>query len=290
MYINCVDYQKIASTDLSGLVMQDHFKRYFIDLYGSYKMLSEINDMTLVYRYEDTAAYLFDNDRNQLLCSQSDYLFFPSWGMIVDSNSAAPELYLKNKYKWTASILDIRDCGSLCVYYALHLMLKMINHLSLSAVSCMTVENVFPASDAFRDKTFPEINYAALISFSSVKKNVNDARVLYSDIYQNRTHFSYLDRIMETITQIAKRYNIDTNKYHTIARQIVDKKNIYLSLDLIPHPVSSGFLYYILDQIKKTSIKIDVKYVFVVDIDWMANCFGVLLIEMGENDVNSIAQ
>ncbi len=290
MFINHVDYQKLDFTDLNGFYMQDHFKYFYIDLYASYKMVSEINDMVFVYRYEDIAACLFNNDQNQLWCSQSDSIIFPSWGMILDSNCAVPELWLKNRYQWTASLLDIRDCGSLCVYYAIHLIIQIIKNAFLSRVTCCTIENVTPVKNTFCDMLYPEVNYAALLSFSSARNSSNDIEILYSGIHRNKRDISLNQTVIETTHQIAQQYGIHSNKYHAVIRDIGEDVKAHPNIDLILHPISSGFLYYILNQIQKIKLTISSNYVFVIDIDSKKECFGILLVKCGESHVSSIAR
>lgn len=289
MFINYVYYQMVHLENLNVVGMQDQTKRYFSDLYRSYQMPFDINKIETICRYDDIASCLFDDKYNQAVCAVSDYLFFPSWGWILDSNSVVWELYLKNKFKWDALILDIRDCGSLCAYYALHLMLKLHKNSLLSNSACCSVENIFQLGAHSRNLLFPKISYVGLLSFSKTKKSYLDIEILYCDICRNVTNFKNQKAVLEKIIQIAQEYNIGENQYHIIMRHIGDNNTSINKLDLITHPISSGFLYDILNQIIKKHIKIAVDYVFIIDFDFKTGFFGVVLIKLGGNDVNAIA-
>lgn len=291
MFINHVYYRKISFENLRAVRMQDHAKRYFSDLYGSYKMPLEINKIEMVYRYDDIASYLFDEECNQKVCMQSDYLFFPSWGWVLDSNCAMPELYLKNKFKWGGSILDIRDCGSLCAYYAMHLMLKLCQNRLIENSACCSIESAFKSSINFDNQLFPEINYVGLLSFSSHKNACSDVEVIYCDLHgSNEKSANFQTLILEKANHIASRYHIAENKYQILLRRVADDIHLSKNIELISHSISSGFLYDILDRIQMFSVRKHVEYMFIIDVDLKAQFYGVLLIKLGGKYVDTIAR
>lgn len=290
MFINHVYYQIIQLENLNAIGMQDQTRQYFSDLYRSYQIPFEINKMEAICQYDNIASYLFDVEYNQTVCAISDYLLFPSWGWIFDSHCAMWELYLKNKFKWRSPILDIRDCGSLCAYYALHLMLKLYQNSLLTNSACCSIENAYQSNACFGSALFPEVSHVALLSFSRTKKSCFDINILYCDIHSDVTNFNHQKIMLEKIVYIAQKYRIAENQYHTIMRH-ADGDNVSFSkLDLIAHPSSSGFLYSMFDQIVKKLIKIVVEYVFIIDFDFKTGFSGIAFIKLGGNDVNSIAR
>ncbi len=291
MFINYGYYREIGLADLQAVRMQDHAKRYFSDLYGSYKMPLEINKIEMVYRYDDIASYLFDDKYNQKVCAKSDYLFFPSWGWVLDSNYAMPELYLKNKFKWGGSILDIRDCGSLCAYYALHLMLTLYQNCQMEISACCSIECAFKSSIDFDNQLFPEINYVGLLSFSGYKNARSDIEVIYCNLHSsNDKNANYQTLILEKVNLIASRYHIAENKYQILLRSVADDIHLSKNIEIISHPISSGFLYDIIDHIQKFSVTKHVEYMFIIDVDLTTQFYGVLLIKLGGKYVDIIAR
>lgn len=262
--------------------MRDSYSGYFNDLHDSYQMEQKTNKMKLVYSYDDMASHLLSLENNYNACVNSDYIFFPSWGWILDSNYAIPEFYLKNKFGWRGSVFDVRDCGSLCVYYALHVMLKLNQHNAISTSCCCTIENEFEINGRANNDVIPQINYVALLSFSNEKKQLSDMRIIHCDIHCNEMHFSNLKKMDKAISSIAKNYDLLKNQYHIIMRNTVKKNNVDVRADLVAYPVSSGLLYDILYQISTSFIKIKKEYIFIVDIDLKTHFYGVLLIQQGE--------
>lgn len=290
MFINYVYYRAIGLDSLQAVCMQDYTTRYFSDLYRSYKMSLDINKIEMVYRYDDIASHLFDSECNQKVCAESDYLLFPSWGWVLDSNYAMPELYLKNKFKWSGSILDIRDCGSLCAYYALHLTFKLYQNHLIKNATCCTIESTFKLSIDVDKQLFPEINYVGLLSFSDHQNSCSDIEVIYCDLHGiNEKNASYQKLILEKANYIASQYHVAKNKYRIIMRRIGDDVQLSNNIELISHPISSGFLYDILNRIQMLSITTHVEYIFIIDFDLKAHCFGVLFIKIGGKYVNSFA-
>lgn len=289
MFINYVYYQMMQLENLNVIGMHDKTKQYFSDLYQSYRMPCEINKIETICSYDNIASCLFDVEHNQMVCAVSDYLFFPSWGWILDSNCVVWEHYLKNKFKWNAFILDIRDCGSLCAYYSLHIILNLYQNRLLSNSACCSIESAYQTNGYFKNASFPEINHVALLSFSQTKKSCLDIEILYCGIHRNVTNLQYQKMMLEKIIHIAQKYDLTESQYHTIIRCVDDDKVFFEKLDLITYPISSGFLYNILDQILKQLIKITVKHVFIIDFDLKTGFSGVVLIKLGGGDVNAIA-
>lgn len=287
MFINDVYYREIGLKSLQAVCMQDYAIRYFSDLYRSYKMPLEANQVERVYRYEDIAAYLFDIECNQKACAESDYLFFPLWGWILDSCCAMPELYLKNKFKWSGSILDVRDCGSLCAYYALHLILKLYQSRLIKNAVCCSIESTFKLSIDVDNQIYPEINYVGLLSFSCRQNTYSDIEVIYCDLHVNKNG-NYQKLILEKTKHLVSHYRIAKNQYRIFMRRMGDEIQLSKNIELISHPISSGFLYDMLNRVQMQSIAIQVNYIFIIDIDPTASCFGVLLIKLGGKYVNSI--
>lgn len=268
MYINYSYYQNISSDHLNRVVMQDRFKQYFSDLYAAYQVPLEINEKEFVFCYEEMASCLFAVEENQLACARSDYLFFPSWSFVLDSHCAIPELYLKNKFNWRGSILDIRDCGSLCVYHAIQLIIQLHQRQAV----CCTIENVFSFNTHFHHDLFPAINYVALLSFSSEKKSCFDLDILHCHVYNNAVN------IFEIIDHLTRQYHISIHQRHIRIRR-----------DAMVYPASSGFLYDTINQIFTLSKKIKTEHVFIVDFDLITHFFGLIVIKLGENHVDSIS-
>jgi hypothetical protein len=280
MFINYAYYQKIQSADLKSVSMHEHTKRYFSDLHAMYGKPFDIKQTDLFYSYVDTASYLFDDACNQTIGAEAEYLFFPSWGWVLDTHCTAPEFYLKNKFKWRASILDIRDCGSLCVYYALYLVLNLSKNAKISGSAVCSIENAYQLVDDSKERVFPEINYVALLSLSAEKKSTFNIEIIHCDIFNYEIDENNQKQLSDTILRIAHQYGFLESQCHVVMREI--DKAIWLleNTTLIMHPVSSGFLYEVLSQIYRGELIINSEYVFIIDFDLKAKRCGVLLSKM----------
>lgn len=280
MFINYAYHQKIESSELVCESLQEHARQYFSDLYVMYDKPQEIMKTNLFHTYIDAAAYLFDDVCRQKIANEADYLFFPSWGWVFDVHCIAPELYLKNKFKWRGSILDIRDCGSLCVYYALFLSLNFCKNTDISDNTICSIENAFESENKNREAVFPEINYVALLSLSSEKKSTFNIEIIHCDIFNYQIIENNKNQIDRIISRIAYRHSLSENQYHVVIRKIDESIDVFKDANLIIYPASSGFLYDVVSKIFQKDLNINFEYVFIIDFDLVTKRCGVLLSRM----------
>ncbi|MCX7120548.1 MAG: hypothetical protein NTZ67_02035 [Gammaproteobacteria bacterium] len=268
MYINSVIYQSHFS-GMQTESVSNRVKDYFYDLYRIYKKDMRLNLIKPVYRYADLGSLLMEKLRLNGNLSNLEFLFLPLWAPSWNMDFATPELYLKNKFNIVAQLIDVRGTGRLCVFYAIYLLLQLVDVSSKKISLCCSIENAC-SSFSHEDMSFlPEINYIASFAFSAMKEKSSFFKILQCSIVQVKDLIKFLDSNMNLFNI----KNTDSVVYSCrIKNKIVDHRFIH-----IEHRNSSGFLYSCIDFILKSDIK--VKYVFVVDYDVIEKLAGLILLE-----------
>lgn len=273
MYINKIFYEIISENNNDRCLQTNRAKEYIADLYALYQKSIEINLETPLYSYEKMCAPLLQNQTIGTIFCQAKYLFLPTWGYLYDEKYTVPELHLKNVLSCSGNVIDIRDAGILCVYYALHLMLTLQSNNSV----CCSIENQFYYAD--KNIHMPEVNYVGFLSCSTIIETTSLFKILSCNIIG----FNRPDNILNFIDQVLQRNKITDNHYI-----IYFKNNIALSCQ--NHSVcftffsnSSGFIYSCLKDIAQKKDYLKFHYIFLIECDTHTKKCGVLLCKTIQN-------
>jgi hypothetical protein len=281
MFIKDVFFKEYSADEVMSHPITDRHQAYFEDLYCLYGNAWEFSGMEKVVSYDDLADHLFDDQANKIICSQSDYLLFPAWGYGLNSSSAMPELRLQNKYSWTAPILDIKDCGSLCVFYAMHLMIELLKNEKIKTVSCCSIENkIIFTNSAIH---CPAINYTGLFSIAS--DTISDLRLISCGIYP----LCAQESVLSIIYQVMKNASVSPSQCKIFVKNTMADIQSGHCFHPISFPSSSGFFYFVLDRIKKNERFVQSSHVFIVDSDFDAMQCAIVHLYVGVDDVKSIS-
>ena len=221
-----------------------------------------------VYQYYQLGEYLLNQVSKSSDLNLLDTIAFPSWAMSWNMDYAVPELYWKNKFNLGASLLDMRDCGSLCVFNAISLFLKLYQVNAIKKFLCCSVENKFLLPATSKNVYAPVINYLGALSFSDITSN-NSIQVLYCQTYkksQIKTENGFLEILCSILT------------LHCISKKSCA---FYLRKKNTIFPDSSGFIYFCINFLLKAQNKFYFKYAVIVDFDFSIGSTAVLLLKMG---------
>lgn len=273
MYINEIFYTEILENKHNMVFQKDRAKEFLLDLYVLHQKPVEMDLAKQIYAYETMSVSLLQDKRICGVFRHADSLFFPSWGYVYDENYAVPELHLKNTLSYEGTIMDIRDVGILCVYYAIHIMLKMHNNMMKKNSVCCSIENKF----CFSDEKFhmPEVNYVGFLSCGTTLDATSSFKILSCDI----VCFERAENIIAVIDQLLLSNQIENKNY-----VIYFKNNIELSIHhhfirFILSAASSGFVYLCLKNMLFEKKHLQFQYVFLAECDPHTKKCAVLLCE-----------
>lgn len=275
MYINDVIYDTDFSEKIEINFLTERVKLYFNDLYKRYKMDLNMNLEKPVYRYDQMGEYLLSQISRKSNFTELDTIAFPSWSISWNMDYAVTELYWKNKFNLKAPFLDIRDCGSLCVFNAVAILLKLYEMKIIKKFLCCTIENKFLFLNEEEKMVAPMINYIGAFIFSETR-STKLIKILYSKILQ-KTHFKTENELL-----VFFRFFLESQRISEDSCQFyIRKYDIAFSFDFfhaISHPDSSGFIYYCIKNVLKNYDEIRLKYALIVDFDFSIGSTGILLL------------
>lgn len=241
MYINGVYFQNQFPKAIKKMNVLARTQRYFSDLYQHYAMPLDFDLEAKRYEYEILAMHLFKKISRNISIKNCDYVFFTSPTFSVSSHYTAPELYFQHKLKWPGVVFDIRDIGALCVFHAIHLILKMSKQNRLKNSAIFSVENL-------------DGNYVGCVQIDSDRISRTFCKILLCDIAEIKnleSHFTF----------ILSQYHLKTDQYE-----------VYVSAGV-------ESIYILLDRLYKKIMQCEFPYIFIIDMDRHSNKFGMLLLE-----------
>lgn len=278
MYINQVIYKTQFPDHIQKCSVSDRVKTYFKDLYNRYK--SELMmDMSLpIYNYDQLGKLLFHEIKKNGDLNNANTIFFPMWAITWNMEYAVPEFQWKNELGVNASFQDIRDCGSLCVYYALHILLTL-NEVQLQKnVLCCSVENAWLQQKNIKTLYAPEINYIASLACSSDLVNTHAIKILLAHIFKLQTINSNVE-FNTMIFGYLESYKINSDDCIIYTRKN-EEDHCTVNSVTISYPTTSGFIYYCLDMLFKNRQRSNFRYAFIIDYDESHSAMGVLLLQI----------
>lgn len=274
MFIRTIFYKTISPDEMNLKKMSAESVQYLSDLYANYRIACDIDMSDSIYHYEQTALHLFNSNTHQKICQQSDYLLFPCWGFACLATQAMPILSLRNRYAWKMPILDVQDCGSLCVYHAIFLLHQLHHSSAYEHYTCCTIENALRV----KNQIYPEIHYVGLLHFEKHYSDQSHWIVLHCEMMVERKYDLQLGVLLETLSQIANHYGIEEKKYHVMINNYSEQCVHHKQVTLFFHPPSSGFLYFILHAIQNCAVCVNTEFIFIVDFDYQTQSCGTMLI------------
>ena len=233
MYINDFYFNSLENNEEKSIKIDKNRIQYYKDLYSRYENHFLINENSNIYSYTSVASVLFNEIKRRAEFCDVDWILFPKHGYSWDGAHVAQELYLKNKYRLTNNLLDVRDCGSLCVYQALTLGKSLSQNILISSVETDVIFNKFP--------------YIGFIKTSNNKYSDRDLFFENAHFFYSKDNFSMNDMIKFFFNKI---------KFSVEDTVIFDHASDNLIFE-------SGFLYKILTLINK--IYTDKKYFLIID-------------------------
>ncbi|PIZ04946.1 MAG: hypothetical protein COY58_01385 [Gammaproteobacteria bacterium CG_4_10_14_0_8_um_filter_38_16] len=278
MYINYCIYQNRSLNKIKENTVKERAQQYFLDLYTQYQMPCHMDFTDLVSNYEKLWMRCFASKKIKNCLKEASYILFPSWGVVLDSDFAVPELYFKEKFEWSASILDIRDCGRLCVFYAVHLLLAMQSSEDLFRGICCTVEDRLPIAHKKNSAVYPEIDYAGFLSLSNQVNNDTRFKIQFCDIFNHRNKLDISAVFEFCVEAVIESFNLSAHSYVIYINNVRIEKKHYPVFTIF-YPTSSGFLYYAVNSILNNLSLEHAEYIVFMDIDILMALTGVLLIQ-----------
>ncbi len=278
MYINHIDYKTNFHHNIKKIPVSDRVKQYFEDLYSRNGTELSIDMSVFVNDYMALGKLLFDEIYSTHELKNAQTIFFPVWAVSWNMEYATPELHWKEKYQIDATFLDVRDCGSLCVYYAFHLMLKLQKSETEKNNVCCSIENAFLPNLKNNHGISPSMNYIASVIFSHHSNDKNSLKIIMCDIYDMH-QINSIDQLKKTINNVMQTYDISENEHMIYIRKNTDYFSIENCIS-IAYPISSGFAYYCLSLIYKSRKKINFKNIFIIDLDHANSLMGILFVKI----------
>ncbi len=257
------------------LPVSQRVKNYFNDLYLRYQIKWDMDMSQTIYPYDKLIEVLFDKINTIEDLKKIQTIAFPSWSMNWNMDYAVPELYIKNKYSLTASLLDVRDCGILCVFYAFHILLKIVTHQNVNTVACCSIENAWLFLKYTNEIPVPDINYVGAIIASQEMKSEKSINILSCDIVNHPFDVSL-------IMTLLLNFNVSKNlvsiylKRHSALKKLFDSYQI-IEVDYV---MSSGFIYYCLSLMTQSIGASCFQYALIIDHDTVHHAAGILFLKL----------
>ena len=195
MYINQVIYETFIPDWIETSSIGDRVKKYFKDLYARYKTHLNMDLSGKAYSYDDLGRLLFNDLKENDLLANADLIVFPSWSFSWDMKYAVPELVWKKQYDFHAQLLDVRDCGLLCVFRAIHITLKHYGANTLNQGLCCSIENAWLPMPNEKVQA-PEINYISSIAHSKHLHQNSGLKILCAEIVASYDCLTNIQKIM----------------------------------------------------------------------------------------------
>lgn len=278
MYINRVIYKTIGLDRFKKTIVSDRVKKYLEDLYARYQADQNMDTLQLVYSHDEMGNYLLNEIQQVGALMKADTIFFPAWGVSWSMDYAAHELHWKKVFGLNCKLLDVRDCGSLCVYYAIHIMLKLYMSKALKNVLICSIEHAWLFCKNKIKIHAPKISYIGSFQCSNDSVFNSKLEILSCDIVNNVRMNEINNHLDNIILKILENYKIKSTDCHVWIRKF---ENIVFhhKFHLIEHPMSSGFLYTCIDLILKSKKNTKNDYFLIIDFDPLRLSIGAVFIK-----------
>lgn len=278
MYINQVVYKEIGSDEFKERIVSNRVKKYIADLYQRYQADLNMDMEQPIYSYDEMGKYLFKEFQRTDVLKNTEKILFPTWGVSWSMDYAVHEFHWNEMFGFNGTLLDVRDCGSLCVYYAIHIMLKLCRSKLLKNTLISSIENAWLFCKNKTKVHAPEINYVGSFQCENDKKFNSSLEIISCSIINSISTDKIDQQIEHIIHAMLFDYQIKKTDCDVWIRAF---KNIIIQSDWkqIYHPMSSGFLYYCVDLLLKNRGDFGRPYIFIVDFDPSRFSIGVILLK-----------
>lgn len=277
MYINAVIYKVMIADELKKESISDRVKKYLLDLYKRYQYEVDMDMFQWVYSYDQMGKCLLHDIQKTGDLTNADTFLFPAWGVSWNMDFAVHALHWKRLFALSAELVDVRDCGSLCVYYAVHIMLKLHASKSLKNALIGSVENAWLFCKNKIKSHAPTINYMGSFQCSNDNKFNHSLEIVCCQISNVLSLVKINFQLKNIINRILIKHNVTKNNCSIWIRN--DDAVLWnKEWKLISHPVSSGFLYYCIDLILKNENENSNLYFLIVDFDPSRLSIGAILL------------
>lgn len=245
MFIDRIFFE-VCCDDKSNLVsINDEQIRFYSDLYDRYQTMIEIDLTEKIFPYEILIDKVFYPIINAKQLADIEWILFPRTGLLWDGLYASSELFIKNRYQLNNKIVDIRECGSLCVFRAFEIALQ-----------------------------FQFNNKSKTIMIVSIERKINSTPYVGALILRNlNNNFKVIDA---RIVYINSNVEEEINKY--IEKHGIDKINL-MSIMMIN--ADSSLIYKTILKIKKDGKDSFKKVALIVNQEARINSAGFLLLQIG---------
>ena len=186
MFINQVIYKKYFPKYNHNINIQDRYINYFNDLHKRfYFPIDKLAIKNYSYQHHELGNKLFELMDNKINIKKYDYILFPSWGVPFDPDYATHELHYKHKFNIESKMMDVRDCGSLCVFRAIDLSFDLMKSKDIKAIlSCSIETKGSPTWNKMLSIT-PELNYVSAMEILKEPRVKNSIEIMCIKIKNN---------------------------------------------------------------------------------------------------------
>ncbi len=289
MFINQVIYKKYFPKYNHDINIQDRYINYFNDLHSRFNFpLDKLSIKNYSYRHHELGNKLFELMSNKFNFRKCDYVLFPSWGVPFDPDYATHELHYKHKFNIESKMIDVRDCGSLCVFRAIDLASDLMrSECNKAILSCSIETKGSPAWNKMLSIS-PELNYISAIEILKESESKKLTEIICIKIKNNIINSD----LWQAIKDILCENNIEAEDCTGFARA---KNNLFM-LGEINHnlfefifkikwePIyfkpSSGFVCYCLDQLINSKVITKREYIIIIDQDAESHSVALLILKL----------
>jgi len=289
MFIETAFYQRYICNESNRIVVRNRFVDYFRDLYQRYHITLDQNSIpSVAYRHHELGCTLFSFLKNKVNINECDYIVFPSWGVPIDPDYASHELYYRHQFGFQNEMIDIRDCGSLCVFHAIDLIFQLMRFQTNSHILCCSIETSGSPNANHIITKKPEINFIAALNIVNRFDEPHSIKILdiAIDLHHIPSDIGYLlEKLLET-NHVDPSLCIGLIKSKTNLFKLSDMRQKHISIlfkinwNSLSHEISSGFVYYCLQKIDYFSFSEIKPFILIVDEDAEFPAIGMLLLKI----------
>lgn len=189
----------------------------------------------------------------QIDLSSIDFWILPNAGFMLSQRYVSAPLHWKNKFNIRAEIIEVKECGILCVFESLLLAQSLHLENKNYKIVIMTIENSYSPLN----KAFSQSHYFAYMILNKDSNNLQSYKILICQKISHKIKINYFEKLI-------KKYGISKNKIACYSRN--RKKFMKYFENFTFHEVffsnSSGFVYYCLSILLN-----HVEYILLLDSD-----------------------
>lgn len=271
MFISNICYKRIPINSDKICVVRDRYIKYKNDLYSRYS-LPEIqeNEILIDYRQHELMEILFDNSLLLNHLKNSEYLVFPYWREPIDPEFASHEMHYLYRYQLQGKVIDIRNCGSLCVINAFLISHRLSAQLSQNGIAIIYIE---PKEIKQYQLNKEKYHIATAVFFS---KPQNENRIQIIDVIFSHS----LNQLLSMAYNITNQYS--NGKPDLYARgSIVTKINNW-SHEFHMHPIyhfeqSPSIVLYLFNKIFNDDLKTKESIFLMIEADSLCKKNAIII-------------